>query len=278
MSATTAGHLLYQTDNCTPHVPLALSAQTCSPPILKQIRVLQLPRPKSCHSWSVPTLLRATLALPRCTTCFPALGALTATLNINWGSGQPKVGARSLECNPGGISPCLLESSSALLSWECSPCSWLPMGRGILYPAHSILTENQCFPAVIGINNTNREGEPQNNWPCFALQPQVCYSHSVGRTRKFVKVLDISWKTQCCPWCSLRHRTLGQGPANLQAWSQLIPKNAPTGHMYNAITLWRKWVFLLRILFHALELQHANPCEYPSLWIANKIGENKTNF
>lgn len=32
MSATTAGHLLYQTDNCTLHVPLALSAQTCSPP------------------------------------------------------------------------------------------------------------------------------------------------------------------------------------------------------------------------------------------------------
>lgn len=135
-----------------------------------------------------------------------------------------------------------------------------------------------CVFQQIGTSNTNREGEPQNHYACFALQPQVCYSPSTGWTRKFVKVLDISWNTQWCSWFSLMHRTLGQGSASPQAWSQLPPKNGPTGHMYNAVILWRKLVFLLCTHFRALELPHAYPCEYPSLWVANKIGQNKINF
>lgn len=85
MSATRAGHRLYQTHNYTPSLPLALSGQAYSSLILKKILVFATAQAKVMSFLICPYSSQGSLAmaLPCWTTPLPALEALTATLNIN---------------------------------------------------------------------------------------------------------------------------------------------------------------------------------------------------
>lgn len=278
MSATIAGHQLYQIHNYTPTVPLALSGQAYSPLILKQMLVLQLPGPKSCHFMSFlicPYSSQGNLAmaLPLCTACFPALEALMATLNINWGSGQLKAGVRSLalqdsileEFHPACWSQqCLAQLGVLSLQLIINgqrylvPCSQYPYGKPVCSGRWGPATQtgkrsHRTTVPILSCNNKSVTVAQQdglgNFWRCWIFSGRPCaIPGSPWCTGPLVRVLQVS----------------NPDPSSLQS-------KAPAGHMYHAITLWR----IMRV-----SLVHSFSCSgvVPSLWVANKVGENKINF
>lgn len=238
MSATRAWYQLYQTHNYTPTVPLALSEQAHSPLILKQILVLQLPRPKSCHSWSVPTLLRATLPWPSLSGQHtslpwrPSQQHWTLTeVQVSWKQVQGHWDAILGEFHPACQSPAA--SCSTGSSLPATDYQWAEVSRTLLTVS---LWKTSVFQQI-GTSNTNREGEPQDHHPYFALQPQVCCSCSTGCTRTILRCWTfpgIPSAVPDSPWCTgplVRVLHVPKpDPSSLQ-------RNAPAGHMYNAITL-----------------------------------------
>lgn len=165
------------------------------------------------------------------TTCFPVFEALTATLNINCGSGQLKARTRSSYCHTGKQSwgnfalPARVQKHSAQLG--AHPLQRIIKGHQYPVPC---LQRPYWKPAC-----PSSAREPLCHCACFPLQPQVYYSCSMGWTRKFVKgtryfladpMLSPSW---------IRSPILSLQWSRMLVGSQLCTSPPAPSHIYNAV-------------------------------------------
>lgn len=144
------------------------------------------------------------MALLRWTTCFPAFEALTATLNMNWASGQSKARARSLYCHTRKQSwgnstlPARFQQHFAWL--EALSLQMIIKRQQYLVPCIQHPYWKPAFPDSARDSKTETvKGSHSTVVPVFLCNSKTVTVAKWEGLGELWKVLDISWQTQRCP-------------------------------------------------------------------------------
>lgn len=146
-----------------------------------------------------------------------------------------------------------------------APCSQYPYGKSVL--------SSRQGPAAQRGKGSHRTTVPV--LPCNHRPVTVTQQDGLGNFWRCCIFPGRPSAVPDSPWCTEPLSGSCNSPSLIPAHSKGMPLQ---GTHIMLLSYEGLWVFLLCTLFHALQLPHAHPCEYPSLWVAKKIGENKIRF